>query len=62
MYAHASFKTGIFKTELPIYDFVLNIEEVPSQNEPTDELETQNEETYLFDQIIYYLKSIQTTD
>lgn len=62
LYASAAFKTGIRKTELPIYDFVLNIDKVPFQNQSNEVLESQNEETYLYDQIIYYLKSIQTTD
>jgi len=62
LYAFASFKTGIQKTEIPLYDFVLNIEHIPT---PTETLETpENEvgETYLYDQIIFYLKRIQTTD
>jgi hypothetical protein len=62
MYAIASFKAGIRKTELPIYDFVLDVENVPTQDESTTPPENKVDETYLYNQIIFYLKSIQTKD
>jgi hypothetical protein len=62
LYTNASFKTGMRKTNLPIYDFVLDIEKVPLETESTEPVEVLVEETYLYNQIIFYLKSIQTTD
>jgi len=62
LHAIASFKTGIRKTELPIYDFVMDIENVQAESESLESLENQVDETYLFNQIIFYLKNIQTTD
>lgn len=62
MYALAAFKAGIRKTEIPLYDFVLDMENVSKETETTDLLESQVDETYLYNQIIFYLKSIQTTD
>ena len=62
LYARASFKTGMRKTNLPIYDFVLDIEKVQIETESTEPVEVTVEETYLYNQIIFYLKSIQTTD
>jgi len=50
------------KTNLPIYDFVLDIEKVQIETESTEPAEVSVEETYLYNQIIFYLKSIQTTD
>jgi hypothetical protein len=62
LYAIASFKTGLRKTDLPIYDFVLDIGKMPVETESTELSESTAEETYLYNQIIFYLKSIQTTD
>ena len=62
LYSFSSFKTGIRKTNLPVYDFVLDIENVPTQTESSEPMENVVDETYLFNQIIFYLKSIQTTD
>ena len=62
LYALASFKTGIRKTEVPMYDFVLDVENVQTQTEPDELSENPVDETYLYNQIIFYLKSIQTTD
>jgi len=59
MYAKASCKTGLRKTELPIYDFVLDFDNLQPSEDPT---ENPVDEMYLFDQIIFYLKSIQTND
>jgi hypothetical protein len=65
MYSIAAFKTGIRKTDIPMYDFVLdmeNISKVTESTEPTELSESPVDETYLYNQIIFYLKSIQTTD
>lgn len=65
MYAKAIFKTGIHKSDLNIYDFVMDVEslmtpvEITEDNEPA---ETLVDETYVYDQIIFYLKSIQSKD
>jgi hypothetical protein len=59
MYANAYCKTGLRKTELPIYDFMLDMESLKSTLE---EDENPIDEIYLYNQIIFYLKSIQTTD
>lgn len=61
-YANASCKTGARKTDLPIYDFVLDIEQEMHMNETEEMPEREIDETYLFEQIIFYLKSIQTND
>lgn len=62
MYAHATLKAGVRKTELPIFDFMLDVggQKVSMQN--VEPVENPIDETYLFNQIIFYLKSIQTTD
>jgi len=62
MYAIASFKTGMRKTDLPIYDFVLDVDRKPVETESPEVSESTVDETYLYNQIIFYLKSIQTTD
>lgn len=65
MYANASCKTGIHKTDLPIYDFLIEVGNMANQPHISEESEFVDkaiDETYLFDQIIFYLKSIQTTD
>ena len=62
LYAISSFKTGIRKSKLPIYDFVLDLENVAAKNESSDEMVTAVDETYLYNQIIFYIKRIQTTD
>ncbi len=59
MYANVSCKTGLQKTELPVYDFIVNVD---SKNSVSETRETNIDMLYLFNQIIFYLKSIQTTD
>ncbi|HLP05674.1 MAG TPA: hypothetical protein VK152_09620 [Paludibacter sp.] len=59
LYARAACKAGISKTELPVYDFVLDVGNVEVNPESP---ESPTEELYLFNQIIFYLKSIQTND
>ena len=62
LYANASFKTGIRKTIIAVYDFVLDVDKVPASDESSESVQTQVDETYLYNQIIFYLKKIQTTD
>lgn len=62
LYALASFKTGIRKTEVPMYDFVLDVKNLQTETESEEQFENPVDETYLYNQIIFYLKSIQTTD
>jgi len=62
LYAFAAFKTGIRKTELPVYDFVLDVESVSNSADSTEMTESTIDEAYLYQQIIFYLKRIQTTD
>jgi hypothetical protein len=59
LYANAYCKTGLRKTEFPVYDFMLDMESLKSSD---DTIENPIDEIYLYDQIIFYLKSIQTTD
>jgi hypothetical protein len=65
VYAKASCKIGIHKSDLSIYDFVIDVESLTNQSEisETEELiENLVDNVYLYNQIIFYLKSIQTTD
>lgn len=59
LHANAYCKTGLRKTEFPVYDFMLDMESLKSTD---DTIENPIDEIYLYDQIIFYLKSIQTTD
>ena len=62
LYAQASFKIGIHKSNILLYDFLLDVESLTVPIEGTEFMETPVDENYLYDQIIFYLKSIQTTD
>src|ERR1035437_351183 len=62
MYAKAHCKAGLKKTDLPIYDFMIDTENVTTKADDSDIMVNTIDETYLFNQIIFYLKSIQTTD
>ncbi len=65
MYAKAFCKIGTHKGDLAIYDFVLDLENQLNeieQDENAELIESFVDETYLYNQIIFYLKSIQTTD
>lgn len=55
LYAKASCKIGITNHPVSLYDFVMDITSTPSQQPAVDEM-------YLFEQIIFYLKSVQTKD
>lgn len=57
--ANAKCKTGMKKSELNIYDFAIDIESHLKDNEILpDDLEY----SFLYNQILFYLKSIQTND
>jgi hypothetical protein len=62
LYANASFKTGTRRTKIPVYDFVLDVDKVPVPAESSETGQSQVDETYLYNQIFFYLKNIQTTD
>ena len=65
IYTKAIFKIGIHKSNLNIYDFVLDVESMmipPEKTENEEPVEILVDETYLYDQIIFYLKSIQSKD
>ena len=65
MYTKAILKTGIHKSDLNIYDLVMDVESLMTPAEKTENdaaTETLIDETYVYDQIIFYLKSIQTKD
>ena len=62
MYANASCKTGIRKTDLPIFDFVIDVKSQTTVLETDESIDSPLDENYVFDQIIFYLKSIQTND
>jgi len=60
MYAKVLFKTGLRKTDMQIYDFILDA--VSTTNVSDEISEHTVDEMYLFNQIFFYLKSIQTND
>jgi len=62
MYARALCKAGVRKNELAIFDFMLDVDSLKASVADAPETENRIDETYLFSQIIFYLKSIQTTD
>ena len=65
VYSKATFKIGIHKSDLNIYDFVMDVESLmnPTEKTENEELnETFVDETYVYDQIIFYIKSIQSND
>jgi hypothetical protein len=62
LYSKATFKVGAHKTDAAIYDFVLDIESLKKQPEEDEIQASEVNEVYMYDQIIFYLKSIQTND
>lgn len=59
LYARAKCKVGMQKGDINPYDFSINLQHFLQERELTvDDLEY----TFLYDQIIFYLKSIQTKD
>ena len=59
MYANALCKTGLRKSDLPIFDFMIDIDTTIVSEESSEIIADEN---YLYNQIIFYLKSIQTND
>lgn len=59
LYANALCKVGVRNLEPQIYDFIIDIENLRNT---ADSDEETIDETYLFKQIIFYLKSIQSND
>lgn len=59
LYAQAKCKAGMKKDSIDLYDFAVDIEGYLTENEMQAEDLTF---AFLYDQIIFYLKSIQTTD
>jgi len=59
LYANAFCKTAMKNTALPIYDFILDVDHIQPSTEPP---ENAFDELYLYNKIIFYLKSIQTND
>jgi len=59
LYTKAHCKVGIRKNDLQMYDFLLDVDNVRSQLDEADEPMNQS---YLYNQIIFYLKNIQTSD
>ena len=59
LYAIADFKTGIKRNHSKIYDFMMDMDGISSQSE---ESLVEINATFIYNQIIFYLKSIQTSD
>lgn len=62
LHAPALFKAGIHKNDLCLYDFLLDIGNLTQQTESENEQGFEPNELYLYEQIIFYIKSIQTND
>ena len=59
LYTKALCKVGIRKNDLQMYDFILDVENVQTEFDESDE---PMDQSYLYNQIIFYLKNIQTSD
>ncbi|MCE5332243.1 MAG: hypothetical protein LLF95_08890 [Bacteroidales bacterium] len=59
LYANAACKVGIKKNDFQIYDFLIDMESISSQ---TEESFIEIDAAFIYNQIIFYLKSIQTSD
>ena len=59
LYANADCKTGMKKTDYPLFNFMIDLDSSTDTNSNSSLLVS---EQCVFDQIIFYLKSIQTTD
>ena len=59
LYAIADFKTGIKRNNSKIYDFMMDMNGISNQSE---ENLVDIDATFIYNQIIFYLKSIQTSD
>lgn len=62
LYARATFKAGAHRNEVPVYDFLMDISQVNKDGGDEYSQVVELNEIYLYDQIIFYLKSIQTND
>ena len=60
LYANAYFKAGTRSSDPQIYDFVLDIQNM-SGGDDTNSVQSIDA-TFIYNQIIFYLKSIQTSD
>jgi hypothetical protein len=60
LYAHAGFKAGAGKSDPLLYDFVLDIKHLTTLSDEENAFEL--DASYIYNQIIFYLKSIQTSD
>jgi hypothetical protein len=59
LYSNATLKSGLKKNNASIYDFMIEID----KNQPENpKIETEINASYIYNQIIFYLKSIQTKD
>ena len=59
LYANANCKAGVRKNEHNIYDFII---ELPKKSEDDESQQEEINATFVYNQIIFYLKSIQTRD
>ncbi len=59
LYSNVFCKTGIKKSELKMYDFIVDISGV-NDNDAENPIEL--DAVYIYEQIIFYLKKIQTAD
>ena len=59
LFSKAKCKIGVKKTDLPIYDFIIDLE---NHQQTLESSEEELDELFLFNQIIFYLKSIQSSD
>ncbi len=59
LHSNVTLKTGIKKNKTPIYDFMIEIDK--SKHE-TDMVQPELNVVYIYNQITFYLKSIQTKD
>lgn len=59
LYAKAACKAGVRKNEHNIYDFMIELPQIAEDEETPQE---EPDATYVYNQIIFYLKSIQTRD
>ena len=57
--SNATLKTGLKKNKVRIYDFMIEIDKKQSEIDDTD---LEINAAYIYNQIIFYLKSIQTKD
>lgn len=62
LHANASCKAGMKKATVDFYDFVIDLQNYKKFSEKQDACEYEQDQNYLFEQIIFYLKSIQTND